>query len=91
MDPHTTQVIIRARDSISKAIDLLSREMVPEAVLELEKARSILRSEFPEVPKGRRKHMHDWMVVDPYTAQCRICGKQRPLRTEEPLLSPLST
>ena len=79
-----------ARDCLSKSIELLSKDDVFGAVLQLHKARTLLDS-VPEVPsEPKSEERHDWAVLDPYTAQCRLCGKRRPLGVEERTLDTLA-
>ena len=85
-----TRTLEDARDCVGRAIDLLISEDVFGAVLQLQKARSIL-NEFPaSTPKGGPRAKHDWGMVDPYTAQCRLCGKKRSLGIEERTLVALN-
>jgi hypothetical protein len=76
-----------ARDCVGRAIDLLISEDVFGAVLQLQKARSILDDYHVSPPREAQREKHDWGVIDPYTAQCRLCGKNRSLGIEERTLT----
>jgi hypothetical protein len=78
----------KARDYLDRAIELLISEDVFGAVLQLQKARSILNQH--QAPRSGHHEKHDWGMVDPYTAQCRLCGRKRSLGIEERTLTPLN-
>jgi len=79
----------RARDYLDGAIELLISEDVFGAVLQLQKARSIL-NQYQAAPGEGPHEKHDWGMVDPYTAQCKLCGRKRSLGIEERTLTPLN-
>lgn len=85
--------IRKAQDCLSRAFECLAKEDLFGASLQLHKMRTIVDSisaTLPErSPEGTRDLSHDWRVADPYTAQCRICGKQRPLGAVFYRLDPL--
>jgi hypothetical protein len=79
-----------ARDCVGRAIELLVSEDIFGAVLQLNKARSIL-NDIPSISsKGVPHERHDWGRIDPYTAECRLCGMRRSLGIEERTLAPLN-
>ena len=82
--------IEEARDCVGRAIELLVSEDIFGAVLQLQKARTLL-NDLPSTPSGGVPHeRHDWTRVDPYTAQCKLCGMRRSLGIEERTLAPLN-
>lgn len=96
MDEKAQQLAVEireAQDCLSRAFECLAKEDLFGAALQLHKMRTIVNSmssALPErKPEGTRDLSHDWRVADPYTAQCRICGKQRPLGTVFYPLDPL--
>lgn len=85
--------IAEVQDRLSRAFEFLAKEDVFGAVLQLQKVRALVNSLSASLPKTVREETgdlsHDWRVADPYTAQCRICGKQRPLSAAFYRLDPL--
>ena len=81
--------ITETRDCVARAIEFLISEDTFGAVLQLQKVRYLLNSLSEDLPVETRNVVHDWAIVDPYTAQCRTCGRQRPIRVEERMLMPL--
>jgi hypothetical protein len=89
-DPQGAKEIQSVREHLERSIELLTREDVFGAVLELQKARTILNS-LPEAsPRQPGEATHEWAMLDPYTAECRLCGKKRPLGIEERTLTSLA-
>lgn len=90
---HLAAEIREAQDCLGRAFECLAKEDLFGAALELHKMRAIVNSmseALPErKPEGTRDLSHDWRVADPYTAQCRLCGKQRPLSSVFYRLDPL--
>lgn len=80
----------KASDCLARSIEFLTHEDTYNALLQLQKARAILDSLSAKGREGKVEVNHDWAVVDPYTAQCRLCGKRRPLRSEDRTLMPLA-
>jgi len=85
--------IMETQDCVSRAYDCLAREDIFGAALQLHRMRTILASISAELPQRRPEGTcdldHEWRVVDPYVAQCRICGRQRPLDAVFYRLDPL--
>jgi hypothetical protein len=80
----------KASDYLARSIEFLTHEDTFNALLQLQKARAILDSLSAKGREGKVEVNHDWAVIDPYTAQCRLCGKRRPLRAEDRTLMPLA-
>lgn len=83
--------ILEVKDRIERAIELLTEQDLPGSALQLQKARTTLDSLSEASRRSEIVQKHDWRVVDPYTAQCRICGANRPLGVEERVVSHLQS
>ncbi len=81
-----SSAIREARTHLERALDLLSTNDQPEAVLQLQMVRDNLESISGPPPKEEVHKNHDWLVIDPYRAQCRICGRSKPLEVEERMI-----
>jgi hypothetical protein len=84
-----TEYLRAASDHLARSIEFLTHEDTFNAILQLHKAREIL-DRLSSSAEGKKAETHDWGVLDPYTAQCRLCGKTRPLGPEDRTLMPLA-
>ena len=85
-----TESLKKASDHLARSIEFLTHEDTFNALLQLHKASEILDNMSVMAEQGKAEIHHDWGVLDPYTAQCRLCGKRRPLRPEDRTLMPLT-
>lgn len=79
MDPTISEISSR----LDEAFELLARQDLFGTALRLQTIRRLLASLAAAIPKEEDRDegdmSHDWRVADPYTAECRLCGKQMPL------------
>ncbi len=88
--PDPVKSVKQLTESLSRALDLLSRSDSMGAIMEILRARDSAEKLSAAIQEPEEEHPsgdleHDWRIVDPYTVECRICGAQRPRLPEERL------